>query len=421
MRRTERKLAASAPRAIMDMEACAALVRALGVGHRDGNESNGSSRNLFTVCKSCNGMQAHDDKRAGRGVRTRQYNPKRRNPGAQSLGAYVSAAVDHTRGAHDAGGKVIHETPKSKRKEFAREIAWRKGYRNPRGRAEGELEVADKDAHGDVDYEPTSKHLPDKCANCAHFIAATPPRCQTVVSPIKPGAYCERYDPATTGKNPRHKNSDGDELYRKFHGARPDNKLAYDVPLLDPYGLHPEVGQLGLLVRLIIGEGVRVEAKQDGETIVPIDEEWWHLDLIFVPSLAEYHRMERSLRTQPQIDQLKSWLRKNGTPDVAGAPVPPGTRSKLSNQLYIVGGNQNIDEHLSEIGVDPDKEIIDCGFVYMIEYFTQKRFDHMDPIDYFHTFAEKHGSPPRLLYWRKAHHLQLAGGDYTVTSRGIEN
>jgi hypothetical protein len=92
--------------------------------HKDGNESNGRSSNMRTLCKSCNGKEAFRLKRLGRGVRTRQFNPDKK--GARSLGAYVSAAVSHTRGAHDAGGKLIHETPKWRRREFAREIAERK-------------------------------------------------------------------------------------------------------------------------------------------------------------------------------------------------------------------------------------------------------------------------------------------------------
>src|SRR5271165_2003625 len=151
----------------------------LGVGHRDGDEANNRPSNLFTQCKSCNGRQAVRDKKAGRGVRTRQYNPKKiaghegwkelmasklagrydalrksgmsrdaamaetlrstrrdglfttaapgavalfkkiaKNPGATNLAQYVQAAVDHTRKAHDEGGRIIHETPKAKRREF---------------------------------------------------------------------------------------------------------------------------------------------------------------------------------------------------------------------------------------------------------------------------------------------------------------
>lgn len=54
-----------------------------------------------------------------------------KNPGAVNLAQYIQAAMEHTRGAHDAGGKILHETPKAKRREFAREIWFRRGYRNP--------------------------------------------------------------------------------------------------------------------------------------------------------------------------------------------------------------------------------------------------------------------------------------------------
>ncbi|MBI4165904.1 MAG: hypothetical protein HY508_09245 [Acidobacteria bacterium] len=58
--------------------------------------------------------------KAGQGKRTSQY-----NPGAGNLAQYVQAALAHQRGAHDEGGRIIHETPKSKRQEFAQEI-WRR-------------------------------------------------------------------------------------------------------------------------------------------------------------------------------------------------------------------------------------------------------------------------------------------------------
>lgn len=58
--------------------------------------------------------------RAGHGTRTRQY-----NPGATNLAQYVQAALAHRRGAHDEGGRIIHETPKEERQDFAAEI-WRR-------------------------------------------------------------------------------------------------------------------------------------------------------------------------------------------------------------------------------------------------------------------------------------------------------
>ena len=58
--------------------------------------------------------------RAGTGKRTRQY-----NPGARTLAQYTEAVLQHRRGRYDAGGKIIHETPKEKRQEFAADI-WRR-------------------------------------------------------------------------------------------------------------------------------------------------------------------------------------------------------------------------------------------------------------------------------------------------------
>lgn len=54
------------------------------------------------------------------GRRTRQY-----NPGAETLSQYVEAVLEHRRGAYDAGGKIIHETPPDRRSRFAKEI-WRR-------------------------------------------------------------------------------------------------------------------------------------------------------------------------------------------------------------------------------------------------------------------------------------------------------
>jgi hypothetical protein len=55
--------------------------------------------------------------KAGEGRRTVQF-----NPGAETLGAYVAAAVEHERGQHDPGGLIIHETPPDRRSEFALRI-----------------------------------------------------------------------------------------------------------------------------------------------------------------------------------------------------------------------------------------------------------------------------------------------------------
>ncbi len=353
------------------------------IGHRDGNESNGRPYNLGTFCKSCNGKDAAADKKAGRGVRTRQYNPTRKqlqnlirvaaaeddrgtltrlyienrisrpafdelvregrlmgqrfrkNPGgAKTLGAYVDAAVNHTRGAHDAGGKVIHETPKAKRKEFAREIAWRKGSR----------------------------------------------------------------------RNPT---SEADALYKKFHGRGPDKIYDMQVAGIDPYGGHPELTSLGPLIRFIVGEDVVLGGEYGDE----VQEAEWVREISFVPSVPRWHDWLE--RTDPPVSEAKAKLREWKVPDLAAVPNTP--------HLYILGRQDARAEELAQLGADPSKEVLDLGNVYLIEYFTQKRFDHFEPINYFHHFGEKTGVTPRLIYDRVHKILSLAGGEYEVKAAGITN
>lgn len=92
----------------------------LDVMHLDGNEDNGERKNLAYGCRSCNVKLAHGFKRIGAGKKTRQYNPA---AGVPTFAQYCWAVSQHSRGAHDEGGAVIHATPKSKRIEYAKRIA----------------------------------------------------------------------------------------------------------------------------------------------------------------------------------------------------------------------------------------------------------------------------------------------------------
>ena len=60
--------------------------------------------------------------RQGLGRRARQY-----NPGARTLAEYVQAVTRHRRGAQDEAGRIIHDTPKEKRQEYAWET-WRRRW-----------------------------------------------------------------------------------------------------------------------------------------------------------------------------------------------------------------------------------------------------------------------------------------------------
>ena len=99
----------------------------LMIDHKDGNEANGRKSNLRWLCRSCNTREGAKMAKKGKGRRTVQY-----NPGAATLGEYLNAVLQHTRGAHDEGGRTIHETSKSKRADYASEIwARRKSHGNP--------------------------------------------------------------------------------------------------------------------------------------------------------------------------------------------------------------------------------------------------------------------------------------------------
>ena len=112
------------------------------VHHIDGNESNCDKRNLARCCRPCNTKIANAMRKAGIGIKTRQYNPKRRKTGggtgANSLGQYLSA-VQIVRGDQPgnvaSAVKTLQATSSSERSQYAAQI-WkiRKERYGPSGR-----------------------------------------------------------------------------------------------------------------------------------------------------------------------------------------------------------------------------------------------------------------------------------------------
>lgn len=100
-----------------------------------------------------------------------------------------------------------------------------------------------------------------------------------------------------------------------------------------------------------------------------------------------------------------------------------------ANQLYIVGGDQSMDEILKTAGIGGNLDMVDIGEVAQVEYFTQKGFDNFAPVVYFHDFGEedKKRNPrskprrPRLIYSRRNKKLHLVGGAYRIKKEGIIN
>lgn len=90
-------------------------------------------------------------------------------------------------------------------------------------------------------------------------------------------------------------------------------------------------------------------------------------------------------------------------------------------QLYLIGGNQNLNGALEEFGADTSKDFVELGECLSIVYFTRKEFDGMQPIEYKHKFGEEGGAPPMLVYNKVQKRMIFAGGDYTIEAPGIIN
>lgn len=165
--------------------------------------------------------------------------------------------------------------------------------------------------------------------------------------------------------------ADATDLYTKFHGRGPKNVKETGIPTAD-YGDHPELGQLGKLVSLTFGD-------KDAEKP-------WTKKLIWESREA---------------------------PDLA---AEPGGR-----QLYIIGGGQNLNGSLAGLPIDTEKDMLDLGFAYQIEYFSQKSFDNFQPVTYYHDLGEETGECPRVVYDRIKKRLHIVGGAYVVKPEGIVN
>jgi hypothetical protein len=87
-------------------------------------------------------------------------------------------------------------------------------------------------------------------------------------------------------------------------------------------------------------------------------------------------------------------------------------------QLYLIGGNQNIDALLKKTA-DDSKDFLDLGALAKIIYRTRKDFDRFDEIDYVHAMGEGGHERPTVMYDKLNHQLYIAGGEYQVKREGI--
>lgn len=97
--------------------------------------------------------------------------------------------------------------------------------------------------------------------------------------------------------------------------------------------------------------------------------------------------------------------------------------SPQANQLYFIGGNQNLAPCLGKFTDDKTKDFIDLGDALEVQYLARKAQGNFEPVKYFHQFGkEKRGSDlPRAIYDKLRKQVFLAGGEYTIEQPGIIN
>ena len=90
-------------------------------------------------------------------------------------------------------------------------------------------------------------------------------------------------------------------------------------------------------------------------------------------------------------------------------------------QLYIEGGDQEID--LAELGITAAerRDHVELGALWKIVYRTAKGFHDFEVTDYSHEFGENGGRLPTLVYETLNNALYLTGGTYIVKPEGIVN
>jgi len=106
----------------------------------------------------------------------------------------------------------------------------------------------------------------------------------------------------------------------------------------------------------------------------------------------------------------------------SGADAPDLCSSEDGRQLYIEGGNQEVD--LAALKMDGDdwrKDSMVLGVIKEITYRTEKHFHKFDPIDYYHKLGEETGELPYLVYDPNNKLLSISGGQYQVKPEGIVN
>jgi hypothetical protein len=436
--------------------------RFLTVDHVDGNESNGQKSNLRWLCKSCNTRLGAEMARSGEGRRTEQYNPgsvRNLTPegGAANIKEYVMAGEQHTRHAHDAAGKIIHATPKSKRREWAGQI-W--DSRRAKGTARWGSASAGHDEPPDWVTNPspinyrgaTIVSLGDMKGYSVSIPAriARDRRAKTFEVHALPEAK-ERIDAEFGSKNPEESTEyrlgynigqadrqtaslrkTSGELHASFAANFPNsaNWQAFEQAYQAGYG-----GQIGAAAPNPGGSGYRPSAraaslrnpepaqddgseeyKQASRTAAlfhgrPVKEE------ISVTESIKEHDWYVSIGPLIKL-KIRTLTKRNATLPFArtGEGKVELFCSPDGRQFYLRGGDQELDLEPLGMGEGTEwyRDLMLIGEAKEITYQDQKKFHKFKIVDYFHKLGEVTKKKPMLMYDSLAKKLQIVGGQYKV-------
>lgn len=149
--------------------------------------------------------------------------------------------------------------------------------------------------------------------------------------------------------------------------------------------------------------------RPSGEELIVGEEEKYRDDLAVLGELRELVVVEKpkGKRGTPVVF--------DGDDNVMLASTPSG------NQYLFVGGDQRLEPR--DFGVREKKDKVSLGWVHSVTYYTDKQ--HLsgpkDAWEYEHKFGEEGGELPMLVYDRLNERMELVGGSYKTTGRGIED
>lgn len=406
------------------------------VDHADGNESNGRKSNLRWLCRTCNNTLGAEMARLGIGRRTVQYNPQHK--GAQTLGEYMAAVLQHTRGAHDAAGKIIHETPRAKRREFASEIWARRvshGTDHP-----GSGDAPDWVTNGRTGAEISRRGREDHSRNASSMGPRQSNHSSTETNPSAPTYSLALYDGLSRRGDKHHFHPGTLELANREAQKYADD-MGLDAVLYDadgrmlarfttnrphswranPATAHPTAGN----PRRQVNGGSSPNDSEEYRQSKKIAELFHGRAVKEEITVTEQIREHDWLwRIGPLVSlKVRTLTKKNITIPFAQTKEgmvhlfcsPDGT------QFYLRGGDTELD--LKPIGMGPGskwfRDLMVIGDCKEITYEDRKSFHHLRLIQYFHKLGEVTKVKPVLTYNTLAHKLEILGGQYYVeTSPG---